>query len=66
MLKIRDLGLNLPTHIGEERIIDVRLIKSVCIYIYISLIYIFVYIIDKVTEITKVFHVCISFLINQL
>lgn len=64
MLKIRDLGLNLPTHIGEERIIDVRLIKSVCVYI--SLIYIFVYIIDKVTEITKVFHVCISFLINQL
>lgn len=40
MLKIRDLGLNLPTHIGEERIIDVRLIKSVCVYMYISNLYI--------------------------
>lgn len=41
MLKIRDLGLNLPTHIGEERIIDVRLIKSVCVYI--SNLYICIY-----------------------
>lgn len=38
MLKITDLGLNLPTHIGDERIekiIDVRLIKSVCVYVYL-------------------------------